>query len=380
MKIKQICEMTGLTDRAIRFYIEEGLITPRYTENYLGRKSFDFTDADAEQLQSIATLRKFGFTVEEIRRILADPQESIAVISDVRRRKEETVARETENLSAIARLEAEKAYTVAELAEKLQEPVKEANVPEEDRWLTWKDKLKSVLKALPIWVVMLGPVLLMAGVIIDGMLDFRFFHMEVSWRGILLGLLPTIVVGGLMLLGRFVKVRYDVMLVAALLGLLYFLPWGFIFCAFSMDSYSETEDIAHYRQVDKLFFWNETEEALFPQQAGENGRYYYYCGYDAYQSLYAEWVLPSEALEAEVARVMALLPREKGYQQVRHGSYTCRSSDSGWSQPDTAFQPESGRHAVTFFAYDPQTGVVRYILCEERTGDDDPPYYMTLPW
>lgn len=246
--------------------------------------------------------------------------------------------------------------------------------------MNWKDKLKPFLKALPIWVVMLGPVLLMAGVIIDGMLDFRFFHMEVSWRGILLGLLPTIVLGGLMLLGRFVKVRYDVMLVTALLGLLYFLPWGFIFCAFSMDSYSETEDIAHYRQVDDLFFWNETEEALFPAQAGETGRYYYYCGYDANQSLYAEWVLPSEELDAEVARVTALLSREKGYQQFQHGSYTCLSIDSGWSQPDTAFQLYSGRHAVTFFAYDPQTGVVRYILCEERTGDDDPPYYMALDW
>lgn len=246
--------------------------------------------------------------------------------------------------------------------------------------MNWKDKLKPVLKALPIWAVMLGPVLLMASVIITGMLDFRFFHMEVSWRGILLGLLPTIVLGGLMLLGRFVKVRYDVMLVTALLGLLYFLPWGFIFCAFSMDSYSETEDIAHYRQVDKLFFWNETEEALFPAQSGETGRYYYYCGYDAYQSLYAEWVLPSEELEAEVARVTALLSREKGYQQFQHGSYTCLSIDSGWSRPDTAFQPESGRHAVTFFAYDPQTGVVRYILCDERTDDDDPPYYMTLDW
>lgn len=247
--------------------------------------------------------------------------------------------------------------------------------------MNWKDKLKDVLKALPIWVVMLGPVLLMAGVIIDGMLDFRFFHMDVSWRGILLGLLPTIVLGGLMLLGRFVKVRYDVMLVTALLGLLYFLPLGFIFTVLSMDFYSETKDIAHYRQVDdQFFFWYKEAEQLFPAQAEENGRYYYYCGYDAYQSLYAEWTLSPEELEAEVARVTALLSQEKGYQQFQHGSYTCLSIDSGWSRPDTAFQPESGRHAVTFFAYDPQTGVVRYILCDERTDDDDPPYYMTLDW
>ena len=28
MKIKQVCEATGLTDRAIRYYIEEELLSP----------------------------------------------------------------------------------------------------------------------------------------------------------------------------------------------------------------------------------------------------------------------------------------------------------------------------------------------------------------
>ena len=36
MKIKEVCEKTGLTDRAVRFYIENELIHPDYTENYTG--------------------------------------------------------------------------------------------------------------------------------------------------------------------------------------------------------------------------------------------------------------------------------------------------------------------------------------------------------
>ena len=312
MKIKQVCEQTGLTDRAIRYYIEEGLVSPTYTENYMGRRAYDFTEADVTSLNHVATLRKFGFTVEEIRRILADPQESIAVVADVRARKEETLRQEGENLDALSRLESERAYTVAELAEKLQEPVKEANVPEEDRWLTWKDKLKAVLKALPIWLALLGPVLLLASVIITAVLDFRFLHMEASWQAILLGLAPTIVMGGLLLLGRFVRVDYCVMLAFALLGLAYSMTIGMFFTAFSMEFYSQTEDIAHYRQVDELFSWSETAEALFPEQSGDDGRYYYYCGYDGYQSLCAEWTLPPEELDAEVARVTALLSRGGG--------------------------------------------------------------------
>lgn len=73
MKIKQVCELTGLTDRAIRFYIEEGLVTPAYTENYLGRKSFTFTEEDAQRLKDIIVLRKFGFSIEEIKLIQTDP-------------------------------------------------------------------------------------------------------------------------------------------------------------------------------------------------------------------------------------------------------------------------------------------------------------------
>ena len=30
MKIKSVCEQTGLTDRAIRYYIEEKLISPSF--------------------------------------------------------------------------------------------------------------------------------------------------------------------------------------------------------------------------------------------------------------------------------------------------------------------------------------------------------------
>ena len=44
MKIKTVCERTGLSDRAIRLYIENGLLAPDKTENYTGRRSFDFSE------------------------------------------------------------------------------------------------------------------------------------------------------------------------------------------------------------------------------------------------------------------------------------------------------------------------------------------------
>ena len=80
MKMKVICEETGLTSRAVRVYIEEGLISPTYTENYLGRRTFKFAQEDVSALQNIATLRKYGFSIAEIREILSDPQNSISII------------------------------------------------------------------------------------------------------------------------------------------------------------------------------------------------------------------------------------------------------------------------------------------------------------
>ena len=51
MKIKAVCEATGLTDRTVRYYIEEGLLSPKYTENYLGRKNYDFSQQDIKNLK-----------------------------------------------------------------------------------------------------------------------------------------------------------------------------------------------------------------------------------------------------------------------------------------------------------------------------------------
>jgi len=70
MKIKEVCQKTGLTDRAIRFYIENELVFPNYTENYLGRKTYDFSINDVVILKQIATLREYDFSIENIKELL----------------------------------------------------------------------------------------------------------------------------------------------------------------------------------------------------------------------------------------------------------------------------------------------------------------------
>lgn len=69
MKIKEVCERTGLTDRAIRYYIENGLVFPEKNENYAGRRNFSFSERDMELLMQIKVLRNAGFSIEQIKRL-----------------------------------------------------------------------------------------------------------------------------------------------------------------------------------------------------------------------------------------------------------------------------------------------------------------------
>ncbi len=274
MKIKQVCEATGLTDRAIRYYIEEGLAAPAYTENYMGRRAYDFTGEDVAALNHVATLRKFGFTVEEIRRILTDPQESIAVLAEVRARKEETLRQEGENLDALSRQEAEKAYTVAELAERLAEPVQSAEIPREDRWMSWKERLLSWLKATPEWVVMLLPVALVLLGIVDAEIDMRYLQYGDFLRMLpvvgTLALLPTIAIAVVKLVNhfRFRPVRKATRAMVVVFCMLY-MPVSFVLIVFGVGFSlyeSETDDPAHYLQTDRIFDMPDLAWELFPNE------------------------------------------------------------------------------------------------------------------
>ena len=58
MKIKDVMELTDLTDRAIRLYIQSGLISPQNQRSYAGRNQYDFSQEDVAALKKISLLRK----------------------------------------------------------------------------------------------------------------------------------------------------------------------------------------------------------------------------------------------------------------------------------------------------------------------------------
>ena len=65
MKIKEVCERTGLTERTVRFYQQKGLLTPHTYEQNL-KTYYDYSEKDIQRLEEVAMLRRCGFSIEEL--------------------------------------------------------------------------------------------------------------------------------------------------------------------------------------------------------------------------------------------------------------------------------------------------------------------------
>lgn len=72
MKMKEVTEQTGLTERTVRYYMEKGLIAP-HGQWRNGREYTEFDETDIARLKAVATLRELGFSVEAIRSMQAEP-------------------------------------------------------------------------------------------------------------------------------------------------------------------------------------------------------------------------------------------------------------------------------------------------------------------
>ena len=72
MKLKEVCESTGLSRKTVRLYEEKGLLVPQ-KERKNGRDYREYTPEDVEILREIATLRRAWFTMDEIARMQQDP-------------------------------------------------------------------------------------------------------------------------------------------------------------------------------------------------------------------------------------------------------------------------------------------------------------------
>ena len=195
MKIKSVCELTGLIDRTIRYYIEEKLISPLYTENYLGRKTYNFSENDIKDLNDIAVLRKFDFTLEEIKSVINDAETSKEILSNVKDRTAQTVLHSQNKLSVLSQISTEKSYTVAELAAVLSKASLDLPAHKETIKANILKKALSILKTIIIFTVVWLPIVLSLFVVTISINDYHYPVFEPIMIGLTItSFLPSITV------------------------------------------------------------------------------------------------------------------------------------------------------------------------------------------
>ena len=396
MKIKAASELTGLTIRTIRVYIDEQLVAPKFTENYLGRRSFEFSQEDIVSLQNIATLRKYGFSIDEIRNILLDSQNSIAIIESVKQRTQNQMNEYGERLKALARVEEKKVYSVEELSEILLQSEEELELPVE----LPKRNVKRIIKSAVIFSVVWIPFVLVVGGILNDI--NTYVYPKISITNVILTLFTLIPSVSILVITKantnIKRIIKRIILCLCVIAI----PFSFIM-PYGIFTRSETTDFRNYRDFDPdcLATRNKVFNEVFPtwshyfenvkNEDGEwedvylDAKYYYrfFYGMDYTYDIYAEWPLEADKFGEEVQRVKgvfekAIADKTYGYKfvEIEKGEYTCLILYSG----DEPFQKATNNYQYLIFAYSETSNSVRYIYCDSLENGVDQPYYLQLDW
>ena len=407
MKIKTVCEVTGLTDRTIRYYIEEQLITPTYTENYLGRKSFNFSEEDVTLLKNISVLRKFDFTIEEIREIIRDAESSVTIIKSVKARNLDVLTEAQLRLSVLSRINDNRAYTVDELALELTSASEDLPKTEER---TKKHFFKFILGALKTLLTFLIVWLPVATQILFFLVTLVIYSYPIYYPAakiyIIVSVLPSLLV---ILLNRIKqcwrKAIRPILLILCIISFLCSIAFGYL--PMGVVAKSETTDIRDYRKLDPGCMANRDNlfQELFPtwshyyvtekQPDGSwkevylDAHYYYRYikSFDSTYDIYAQWPLSPEDYTEEVERATEVLKQasdsnigDYSLAKLKKGDYNCVILYDTYAAGDMPFEQVTDNYEFYIFAYNDQTKTVRYICCSSLENGTDQPYYLTLDW
>lgn len=131
MKMKELCEKTGLTRKTVMLYEEKGLFFPEKTMQN-GRLYRDYSEEDVTRLNQIVVLRKARFTLAEIQCILEEPQKLPEVFGAYQKTMGELYQQMSALMATIAQIEPKTLDSVETLIQRLDESVDQMVIPGSD--------------------------------------------------------------------------------------------------------------------------------------------------------------------------------------------------------------------------------------------------------
>ncbi len=413
MKIKHVIAETGLTDRAIRLYIENDLVKPECDENYNGRKSIDFSKTDVANLKNIALLRKADFSIQEIKNLQSGGETAQQTVKDYIKRINEKIQFNTEIIEKIGTLADEDNITIEIICEKLSTNLADEKVPAEDMELSPKEqKEKHIFTVISVigMVLSCGTMLIVLLLVIFGF-DCKYPEFISCYEDFTYKLF-------LYLLQYFFLIQFVLCLIIYLLykknkkvgkkkdrkkSLCIFITilWSIslllspavFMCHFLGGYISETTNPNNYLEVDEkdmLYEWEDIFQ-VFPYKMPDSVKQlvynknsttkYYYSYSDEFlggfhMDIYAEWQLDHDTesihgsdYENEKQRI---LNKDNILCIETMGDWQCVYFKKGYS--DVIDMCE---YNYLFFAYNDETHTVRYIA---EYGRKDDPYHRQLEW
>ncbi len=409
MKIKEVIEKTGLTDRAVRLYIEHGLVTPENQKSYTGRNNYNFTQADIDCLEKIAMLRKADFSLEQIKILKLGGESAREVLLEYLTAKQESVVMGQKIVEALKGFSAQESVTMESVCAKIKESIENTPLPETDEKETIGERIEKWLMRIPAIILLAIWSLFGIGVLIFYHRDFpfpRFYAHPAYYIGVIYVLIPIILAITVLLLYRKRlfhskghKIHRWIAGAALVLALLIVIqPLGAASVFLIPPIYSETDNPKNYLtmgnsvkmfgdDIYKLFPANIPRSAIEkdsnwypPNKFLDTTKYYYYFEevIDPSFHVYAEWVLPKKEFAEELTRIHNYYP-EGANQQTRWGEWTCLSFTDDTLDFNEA--EDLDYYYYLIFAYNEKTGGVRYIASYSMDCErDDDPYFLLLQW
>ena len=411
MKMKEVLERTGLTDRAVRLYIANDLVAPECNRGYTGRNNYDFSEEDVEILQKIALLRKADFSLEQIRALQSGGEEARAALTQYLEEKREEYHRDGLILEALTGLPGEEVPDLDELCKRLTEGFREKKVPQSDLKVTWKERLESVFFLVVSGIGALFFLFVNWSIRLEMIERFPFRkwtsfpEVRIAWGAHLVVFLPVALLIWVFqmyckrrLVPKKRKRRLITACIVVALSVLYTLGPGNIaiyMVQMAPVIYSETEDPDNYMVLgtdmqDAADYLLEIFPHHIPEEAYMEGsnwysenrylettKYYYrYADFiDEDFDIFAQWVLTEAAFREEIQRVKTNLADREIYER-QWGDWICLSLT------ESDFEEVTSYYYHYFFAYNPKTHMVRYIYshCQDGGGIYASPYFLTLDW
>lgn len=409
LKIKEVIAKTGLTDRAIRLYIEHGLVMPENQKSYTGRNNYVFTQADIESFEQIAILRKADFSLEQIKTIKSGGESAKEVLIAYLNDKKESVVTGQKIVDALKDITQQEIVTIDYVCEKIKDSFEQTPLPDADIKPPKAEKTeKWIMRSIAIILLAFWG-LLGFGVFITYCEDFvfpKYYTNPVNYIGtayILIPILVSIVILFLYrkyaLLPKKRKKRRWIAGIALAVALLVCVqPIGMASLMLIPPVYSETDDPENYLSMGtyakmygddiyKLFPANIPRSAIAegsqwypPDKFLDTTKYYYYFQevVDPSFHIYAEWVLPENEFSEELNRIRNYYP-EGAKQQVQWGEWICLS----FTDDTLDFEQAKGKidYYYLIFAYNENTGGIRYIASYSMDyGREEDPYFLSLQW